>query len=76
MAIINLKRPADLLGRSVVGSYRLGGYEFEFSGVVECLVLPAPGNTDHHVEFFVCGEFVSLSDCLKLDYLDTSRPVL
>lgn len=76
MATIDLKRPTDLLGRSVVGAYRVQGHEFAFSGVVECLVLPAPGNTDHHVEFYVCGEYVSLRDCFKLDYQDTPRTVL
>lgn len=73
MATLNLKRPTDLLGRSVVGAYRVSGHEFTFAGVVESLVLPAPGNTDHHVEFYVCGEYISLRDCFRLDYADTSR---
>jgi len=77
MAIVNVKHPADLLGRSVFGSYRLcgGGDEYAFDGVVEAVVLPAPGSR-FGVEFFVCGEYVSLSDCTKLDYSPLPAPVL
>lgn len=75
MATINVKRPIDLLGRSVRGTYRsLAHYTFDFEGVVEAIVIPAPGNTDHQVEFYVCGEYVSLRDCIALDYVPVAAP--
>jgi hypothetical protein len=75
MAVINIKRPADLLGRSVCGAYRLGTDEFTFAGIVEAVVLPAPGSR-FGVEFFVCDEYVSLSDCIKLDYAPAPVPAM
>lgn len=72
MAVVNVKHPSDLLGRSVSGSYLVGGEKYYFSGFVEVLVLPAPRFVDHQVEFFIGGEFVTLDDCLELHFLDES----
>lgn len=68
MAKLNIPHPTNLLGRHVYGSYRCGHYVFPFDGVVECVVVPAPGETKHQVEFYVSGEYVSLRDCINLQY--------
>lgn len=71
MAALNVKRPADLLGRYVTGSYRSSTDLWAFSGVVEAVVLPAPGSC-HEVEFFVSGEYVTLADCVCLEIVPPS----
>lgn len=68
MATIHLKRPATLLGRSVVGTYRSGADTYSFHGTVEAVILPLPGSTGHCVEFYVAGEYISLPDCITLDF--------
>jgi hypothetical protein len=71
MARINIAHPTSLLGRHVVGAYQYeaSGPVWPFSGVVECVVLPAPGFEDHHgVSIFVGGDFVDVGDCIALDY--------
>lgn len=71
MALINISQPTSLLGRRVVGSYRTdrNGPVWPFDGHVECVVIPAPGFDDEHdVAFFVSGEFISIHDCISLDY--------
>lgn len=68
MATIHVKRPATLLGRSVVGTYRSGADIYPFHGTVEAVVLPLPGSTEHCVEFYVGGEYISLPDCITLDF--------
>lgn len=71
MAKPNVTRPAKLLGRHVTGSYSLDGVSYPFRGAVEAVVLPAPG-TDHQVEFYVSGEYVSLADCDRLEIVPPS----
>ncbi|MNU11591.1 hypothetical protein D3C72_2595610 [compost metagenome] len=39
-----------------------------FYGMVEAVVIPVPGSVTHQVEFYVSGEYVSLSDCIQLDF--------
>jgi hypothetical protein len=72
MATLHLKRPTDLLGRHVTGSYLAHGVPFAFSGVVEAVVLPAPGIDTFSVEFYVGSEFISLPACTALDYSNPS----
>lgn len=66
-AQLKLKNPADLLGRTVTGLERFDGGLIPFYGVVEAVVIPAPG-FDGQVEFLVGGEYISVSDCSQLDY--------
>lgn len=71
MAHINIAHPTALLGRHVVGSYRYGddGPVWPIDGVVECVVVPAPAFAhEHEVSIFVGGDFVSVRDCIALDY--------
>jgi hypothetical protein len=67
-AQLKLKNPTDLLGRTVTGLERFDGGLLPFYGVVEAVVIPAPGFTDHAVEFLVNGEYISVADCHQLDY--------
>jgi hypothetical protein len=71
MAKLNVTRPTALLGRRVCGSYFCGGDRYTFDGVVEAVILPAPGS-GHQVEFYVAGEYVTLADCDRLDYVRRS----
>lgn len=72
MALITISQPVNLLGRRVRGSYRSSpdGPVWDFDGVVECVVLPAPGFEEKHgVCFFVAdSEFVDIRDCIEIDY--------
>jgi len=71
MAHINIAHPTALLGRHVLGSYRYDetGPTWPIDGVVECVVVPAPGfEHEHGVSIFVGGDFVAVSDCLRLDF--------
>lgn len=61
-------RPSVLLGRTVTGCYRSGDQVIPFYGMVEAVVIPVPGSVTHQVEFYVSGEYVSLSDCIQLDF--------
>lgn len=76
MAKLNATRTTALLGRRVSGSYALGGVSYPFQGVVEAVVLPAPG-TAHALEFYVSGEYVSVADCDRLEIVlsSTALPV-
>ena len=67
-AQLKLKNPTDLLGRTVEGLEGFDGRLFPFRGVVEAVVVPAPGSA-HQVEFYVSGQYISVSDCVKLDYV-------
>lgn len=71
MARAIISHPTALLGRHVVGSYRYGddGPVWPIDGIVECITLPAPGfASEHDVSIFVGGDFVSVRDCISLDY--------
>lgn len=68
-AQLKLKNPTDLLGRTVEGLERFDGRLLPFRGVVEAVVVPAPGSVTHQVEFYVAGQYISVSDCVKLDYV-------
>lgn len=76
MALINISHPTAMLGRHVVGTYRYGkdGPTWEINGVVECITLPAAAYIeDHDVSIFVGGDFISIHDCITLDYAPTER---
>lgn len=71
MARISLQHPQNLLGRHVRGVQVFGGMRFPFQGVVECVVVPAPAfESKHDVSMFIGEDFVSVSDCITLDYCD------
>ena len=67
-AQLKLKNPTDLLGRTVTGFERFNGGHLPFYGVVEAVVIPAPGFPEHSVEFLLNGEYISVADCSQLDY--------
>lgn len=69
MAILNIQHPTALLDRHVRGIERLDGIDYPFDGIVECVTVPAPSSKRHGVEFFVGEQFVSVSDCVVLDFV-------
>ena len=71
MAKLNATCPTALLGRHVTGCYSLGGDSYPFRGLVEAVVMPAPGS-QHQIEFYVSGEYIALADCERFDVIPPS----
>lgn len=71
MATLNATCPTALLGRHVTGCYSFCGDTYSFEGVVEAVVMPAPGS-QHQIEFYVSGEYIALADCERFDVVPPS----